>query len=117
MRLLVVDDEPMIAMDVSDVLVEAGYATPDLASTLEKALARIAAERYDAVVLDANLAGTSAEPVAEALRNKGIPFVVLSGYSSGQLAGRYPDVPLLSKPFVATELIKVVKSLSRKDLP
>jgi DNA-binding response OmpR family regulator len=85
MRILIVEDEFIIALDNKVVLEDAGCKVGGIAATVQEAEELIDTKGWDAVVLDANLNGSSAEPVAERLRERDIPFVVLSGYSSDQM--------------------------------
>ena len=83
-RILIVEDEPMLAFVLEELLLAAGDVVVGVASRLETALAVITDGICDAVILDTNLAGVSAAPAALALASRGIPFLVLSGYSAAQ---------------------------------
>jgi hypothetical protein len=63
-------------------------------------------------VVDANLAGSSAAPIGSALRKRGIPFVVISGYSKQQLLAGLQDAPFLPKPVNPVELLSVVSTIA-----
>ena len=86
-RILLVEDEALIAMDTEDALVDAGYAVVGPADRLDTALALARAAPIDAAVLDVNLAGSMVWPVATALQQRGIPYVLLTGF------GAYLDAP------------------------
>lgn len=109
-RILVVDDEPLIALDVELALIDAGFDVVGIARDAAAAAPYLAAGRVDLVVLDAVLDGTSAAPVADRLRGAGIPFVVASGYSAKQLPW-LGSAPLIQKPFAEDQLIATVSSL------
>ena len=82
-RILVVEDEMMIAMLVEDMLGELGCAVVGPAHALDTALAMAASEvGLDAALLDVNLGGTSVFPVADALRAKGVPAIFSTGYTA-----------------------------------
>jgi DNA-binding response OmpR family regulator len=81
LRILIIEDEPIIALDLQDTLVEAGFTVIGVAGRLENALEFIADTVFDAAIVDANLGGISASPAALALAARGLPFIVLSGYS------------------------------------
>ena len=66
-RVLIVEDEPMIAITLEDLLVEAGFGVVGVAGKLDKALALIGSAVFDVAIVDANLAGVSASPAASAL--------------------------------------------------
>lgn len=104
-RVLVVEDETMIAMLVEDMLDELGCAVVGPAHALDVALALAKTETdLDAALLDVNLAGQSVFPVADALRAKGVPAVFSTGYGEVGLKGHYRDAPVLQKPFRAGDL-------------
>ena len=116
-RILIVEDEALIALDVHDMLQEAGYGVAGTAERIEKALAMIANEAIDAAVLDVNLDGEKIWPVAYALRDRNIPFVFLTG-SSAQLEPHqdFEKVLRLGKPVNADALFKAVAAMVEADL-
>jgi DNA-binding response OmpR family regulator len=114
-RILIVEDEPMIAFTLQDLLVEAGFKVTCVAAKLEKALALIEGAGCDAAIVDANLAGVSASPAALALAARGLPFIVLSGYSPEQLQGQFPAVVFMKKPFRPAKIIQALKSIVYKQ--
>lgn len=106
LRLLVVEDEALIAMTVEDMLDKLGHRVLGVAAGVADALAMIDELRreLDGAVLDANLGGRSATPVAERLRALAIPFVVASGYEDDELDGfGYPELKL-RKPYTARQM-------------
>ena len=115
MRVLIVEDEFLIARDVAKALAAACCEIVGTVGSTAEALALLEEHGCDAAVLDANLKGTSAEPVAKWLRDRGIPFLVLSGYVASQLVGELARAPFMAKPFDAAELVRAVKSL--RDAP
>jgi CheY-like chemotaxis protein len=110
-RILIVEDEPMIALDLQDLLVDAGFEVVGVAGRLEKALALIESTDIDAAVVDANLAGVSASPAAAALVTLGIPVVVLSGYSFAQQQHAFSGGHFLQKPCRPARLIDALNHL------
>ena len=114
-RIIIVEDNPMIALDLEEVLVDAGFNIAAIAGTLENAHALIASGACDAAILDANLAGASASPLASALTARGLPFIVLSGYSSEQLQGAFPGALLLQKPYQLAQLISALNTIVGKQ--
>ncbi len=98
-RILVVEDDLMIAMLVDDVLKEAGCEVvgpfPRLAPALQAATSEA---RLDAALLDINLAGELVSPVADRLIERGVPFVFLTGYGWHMLPERFHSRPLVTKP-------------------
>ena len=112
MRILIAEDEWLIAMVIEQTLMAAGIEVVGKAGAISNALKMIDEARFDAAVLDANLGGASAEPVALALRSKQIPFLVISGYSSHQGAGVLAEAPFLAKPFALGQLLAMVRELT-----
>ncbi len=97
-RVLVVEDEPMIALDTAHALTEAGYDVIGPANSVASALALLAQSGCDAAVLDVNLGAYTAEPIAQELIRRGVPFIVTSGYTREQQPELMRTAPLLGKP-------------------
>ena len=112
MRILVVDDEPLLALDMAAILREAGDNTIRLAASVAVALNLLRQERFDAAVLDMNLRGETSARVAEACTGAGIPFLILSGYNAAQFAKNFEGVPVLAKPCKPATLVSAVHRLS-----
>ncbi len=99
-RILVVEDEFLIAMSLQDALENAGAVVVGPAPSVEKAIKQIESEPHiDAAVLDVNLGGMLAYPVADMLVAKNIPFVFTSGYEDNLLKSRYAQVKNCPKPY------------------
>jgi CheY-like chemotaxis protein len=113
-RVLVVEDEFLVAMELEGVLEQEGCDVLKPASTVSQALAVLEDERPEVVVLDVNLRGTRATPVAAALQDRGVPFVLITGYSDLQLnEPELRDAPRLSKPVSHRDLTcAVAKALT-----
>jgi PAS domain S-box-containing protein len=110
-RILVVEDEVLVAMVVIDMLEELGVRPIGPAQSVEQALETIAGEEFDAALLDGNLAGTQVHAVAAALTRKEVPFVFVTGYARGGLPAAFRSAPILSKPFTEAELIAALRGL------
>jgi DNA-binding response OmpR family regulator len=110
-RILIIEDEPLLALDLEDTLVNAGFAVVGTASTLEMALKLIETVACDAAILDANLAGLSASPAALAMGARGLPFIVLSGYSREQQQETFTDALYIQKPCRPTQLIHALNTI------
>jgi len=108
-RVLIVEDESMVAMMVEDYLVDVGYEVVALAGTLEDALSAVERCSFDVALLDVNLAGTPSYPVAEVLESRGIPYMFLSGYGRDTLPERLQRRYGLQKPFKMPELGKEIE--------
>lgn len=110
-RMLVVEDEPLIALGLEEVLIDAGFAISGVVGKLDQALALIEGGTCDAAIVDANLAGVNASPLAVSLAARGLPYIVMSGYSSDQLRGEYPRAVFLSKPCRPELLLETLNAL------
>ncbi|WP_343062270.1 PAS domain S-box protein [Hyphomicrobium methylovorum] len=114
-RILVVDDEPLIAMDIIGNLMDEGCDVIGPAATVEKALDLISGTTIDAALLDANLAGDPVDSLADALRQRGVPFAFVSGYGRENLPEKFRDSELVRKPFQPRVLLDAVRKLLHKD--
>jgi DNA-binding response OmpR family regulator len=114
-RVLVVEDEPLIAENLRTILVDAGFEVAGVAAKVEAALAQIADATYDVAIVDANLAGVSAAPAASALSARGLPFIVLSGYTREQLQSEFAEGLFIQKPYRIAQLINVLNSILLKE--
>jgi PAS domain S-box-containing protein len=97
-RILVVEDEALVAVDISEQLVGFGCEVIGPAATVSEAMALIQEGSCDAAVLDVNLGRETSEPVATELIRRAIPFLAVSGYSRDQQPFIFRSCPLLSKP-------------------
>ncbi len=111
MRVLIVEDEFLIARTLAQMLTDGGHVVTGMVGSAEKAIQLLEEQKCDAAVVDANLAGSSAAPIGSALRKRGIPFVVISGYSKQQLLAGLRDAPFLPKPVDPNELLAAVSAL------
>lgn len=109
-RLLVVEDEYLIASDLADALAEMGAEVVGPAGTVADAL-RLVDGRLDAAVLDLNLRGERGFPVADALRARKVPFVFATGYDESSIPPAYSDVPRCKKPIDRRELIELLAAM------
>jgi len=115
-RVLVVEDESLVAMMIEDTLVDAGAEVVGTAATIDEAIAMIEVSMADggltSAVLDLNLNGKSALPVADRLMSLNVPFVIATGYGADCDIGRQTYVPLLQKPFSLERLTSAVASIT-----
>jgi len=103
-KVLIVEDEMMIAMMIEDMLDEFGCKPIGPATNVPRALELIDKEQPDVAVLDLNLDGKDTYAIADALRQKHVPFIFATGYGSTNLREEYADRPVLPKPFQARDL-------------
>jgi CheY-like chemotaxis protein len=111
MRILVVEDEALIAAEIAAILRRAGYIVVGTAGSAEQVIAFLMETPCDFAVVDANLAGSSTAPVAAALKRRSIPFVVVSGYSRRELLLPLQDAPFVPKPINDAALLAALASL------
>ena len=104
LRVLVVEDEAMIAMLAEDMLEMAGCTLACSASTLGEGLAAAQREDFDVAMLDVNLDGENSGPIADALAARGMPFIFTTGYGSDGVPEHHSDRPVCAKPYVLADL-------------
>ena len=97
-RVLVVEDEVVLAMMLEDLFADAGAHVVGPAATVEQAIALIDSQAIDVALLDVFLRDQLSDPVAEALRQRGVPYVLANGYSNPPGA-ELADAPILHKPY------------------
>ncbi len=108
-RILLVEDEPLIAMHVEDVLTGLGCAVVGTASNTAQAMAILGVHPIDVAVLDINLGSNETSyPIADALEERAVPFVLLSGYSRAGQRAKDRDRPWLQKPVDESELSRAL---------
>lgn len=111
-RLLIVEDEPLIAMDLEEIFTSAGFEVVGTASSVEEAFEKIRTTQPEIVTLDLNLMGTRSYPVADCLLAEGIPFVFCTGYfGTERFPDRHKNVPVLPKPVHSVDAVKTVRTL------
>lgn len=106
LRVVVVEDETVIAMSLEEALMDVGVEVVGIATSVSQAMALVERVQPDAVTLDGNLRGEFSGPVAVRLDELGIPYLVVTGYQELMLS--HPNLaraPRLSKPFTAEGLV------------
>jgi DNA-binding response OmpR family regulator len=115
---MVVEDELLVAMLIEDTLTDQDCVVIGPFTSVPEALAAAQDVRADLAVLDVNLRGEKVYPVAEILTERGIPFLLLSGYGSDAIPADRPNWQACSKPFGAEELVRrLVAQLERHADP
>jgi len=111
MRILVVEDEPLLAMMLEENLSDLGHEMVGTAATVDQAFSLLDTETVDAALLDFSLGhdATSA-PIAQRLQNEGKPFYYLSGHASLEESDA-PNAPLLTKPVAINALMEALQTL------
>lgn len=116
-RVLLVEDESIVALLIEDMLVDLGYEVVEIAARLDRALVIVERGGFDLAVLDVNLGGNVRSfPIADQLRAQRIPFVFVTGYDRSALGQEHVDVPLVRKPFLADELARALQA-ARTEQP
>ncbi len=104
LRILVVEDEALIAMMIEDVLDGCGCEVVGPVARLPAAQQEARLRDLDCAVLDVNLGGRPVHPVADILAQRGIPFIFVTGYGEAGAGGQFEHRPVLRKPFKLEEL-------------
>lgn len=111
-HILIVEDEPLIAMMIEDFLDALGKTHAGSADSVASALGLIAAGGVDAAILDVNLrGGETSFPIAETLAARGIPFVFATGGSHDCVGEDWRDRPTLAKPFTMDGVARALDAL------
>ena len=109
LRLLVVEDEALVAMLIEDILLDLDCIVIGPVGTVAQALALLRQEEIDGALLDVNLGGGERSyAVADALAARNVPFVFVTGYGEAGIDGRYAPATVLQKPFDPRSLERVV---------
>ena len=106
-RILVVEDEAMIAMLVEEMVLDFGSEVVGPAAKMEEALRLASDASLDAAILDVNVGGAVVYPVADLLRARGVPIIFATGYGAGELPSRFRND---SKPFSYEALAEALRS-------
>ncbi len=110
-RVMVVEDELLVAMLIEETLLDCGCEVVGPFSTLETALHAAGEIAVHLAVLDVNLRGQRVYPVAEMLEARGIPFLLMSGYGQEGVPAGHPGWIAQSKPFLPSELVRTLAGL------
>lgn len=112
LRVLVVEDEMMIALMLEDMLSDLGHDVVGLAMRLPQALAMAREAAIDMAILDVNLDGRLSFPVAEILAARGVPFFFATGYGSAGVEPPFKDYPVIKKPFETKDLVSAIAKVA-----
>ena len=110
-RILIVDDEPLIAMLTEEWVVDLGHTPVGPAHGLKAALDLVATSDIDGAIIDVTLGRESAYPLAEVLAARGIPFVFATGHSEADIERGHAAVAVLVKPFGLKPFEAAVKTI------
>lgn len=115
LRLLLVEDEALVAMLVHDIVSDAGASTVHAAPDVEAAISMLQSESIDGAILDVNLCGETVDAVADELAARNIPFLFLTGYGRCGIAERFPDATVVNKPFEDAHFLAAVSRVLVKE--
>jgi two-component SAPR family response regulator len=108
-RILIVEDQFLLAMELELLLQHRGCLVLGPVPSIDHALALIDGDPPDVALLDVNLKGKRATPIAAALRSLGVPFVLITGYSGSQLSEpELRDAPRIDKPVSSHALCRAM---------
>ncbi len=111
LRVLIVEDESLVAMLIEEYLLELGCEVVLSASRVGKAMKGLETCPVDVAILDVNVAGESISGLVEALDQRGIPFIFASGYGARGVDARWSASPVLQKPFTGADLHAALHAL------
>lgn len=115
-QVLIVEDDVLLAMHLEDLLTALGHEVAGQATRIDMAMELARESDIDFAVLDINLAGTKSFPVADILRQRGIPFAFATGYGAEGLMDGYRDCLALRKPYSQEDLKRII-TLAFHGLP
>ncbi|MDK1387855.1 hypothetical protein ILFOPFJJ_05340 [Ensifer psoraleae] len=110
-RVFVVEDEFLVALQIEDDLIAAGYVVVGPFTTLQGSIDASREQNFEIATLDLNLRGEFVYPLVDELLARGVPVLLLTGYTASDLPERFRALPRLAKPFNGPELIRQVENL------
>ena len=116
LRILVAEDEPLVSMEMEDVILEHGAVPIGPFASLAELLKAVEAGGYDVAILDVRLGREESFPAADRLQTKGVPFIFHSSHADrGDLCGAYPEAALCKKPCAPERLLEAaLTTLARR---
>jgi CheY-like chemotaxis protein len=112
LRVLLIEDEVVIAMTAEDMLDEMGCSVAAQASTFNEAMACAESGDFDLALLDINLHGVMSIPIAHKLRETGKPFIFTTGYGNVGIDSAFSDVAVVTKPYTIRTLSKAISDVA-----
>ena len=116
-RILVVEDEMLVLMNIEMALEDLGCSAISAAASVTEALALVDEQRFDAALVDVNLGGEKSYPVADELTRRGIPFAFSTGYGDHGDRADFNNRPVLRKPYLLADLIAAFEKMVPEPLP
>jgi CheY-like chemotaxis protein len=105
---LVVEDEPLIMLELQAMLTDLGWDVAHLASDIDRAIELAQSKDLDIAILDVNVKGRTSFPVADILEKRKVPIILATGYSTEVIVENYPRAIYLQKPYVRSDLAKAL---------
>jgi DNA-binding response OmpR family regulator len=112
-RILIVEDEPLIAIDLATAIEDVDGVVVGPAGTLLEATTMAETERLDGAILDLRLRDALTLSVAESLQKRDVPFVIHSGQAEITLPRNWPSVPIIDKPAPPEQVLRLLAALLR----
>lgn len=116
-RVLIIEDESLVAMLLEDALADIGWEVIGIASRFRSADHKARSLAFDVAIVDINLSGKLTFPIAEDLFERGIPFVFATGYGDEIVPARLKSVPVLKKPFGKPDLERTLRAALGANYP
>jgi CheY-like chemotaxis protein len=110
-RVLIVEDSPVVGPFTADLLEELGCVVVGPAPNMAAARELIDSERFDAALMDIHIRGERVFPLCDALAQRGVPFVLTSGYADWHMPEKWRDRPRLQKPYRLEEVEEILSKL------
>lgn len=118
LRILLLEDELLIAMDVEQLCIDYGASEVTTIRSLDDLDQPSIAGRYDAAIVDLMLGGVPTLDFAQRLRDCGVPFVFATGHSqTDEIRSAFPGVTLVEKPYAGADLVEAVAASFRRPTP
>lgn len=115
-RIVVVEDDFVLATDICRTLRDLGATVLGPAPTPYYAMHLIGRKKIDAAVLDVRLHGATVFEVADMLRDQGVPIIFATATDRASMPGRFQEMPLLEKPFDRKKLVSEIQAMTRRPL-
>jgi DNA-binding response OmpR family regulator len=108
--ILIVEDEPLIAMMLEDFLESLGHSVAGTCDSVECALDKVKKGGFDLAILDVNLKGENVWPVASLLRERNVPFVIATGGHVDPPPAEFNDAPVIEKPYTVDRVTPAINA-------
>ncbi len=109
-NILIVEDEPLIAMMLEDFLESLGHSIAATCDSVDTAMVEVEKGGFDVAILDVNLKGENVWPVAIRLKEQGVPFVIASGGHVDPPPSEFASVPLIEKPYTVDRVTPAIEA-------